>query len=356
MIDLRTLTLTQLTELCAEIGWEPYRAKQIYAWIWQKGLTDLGRMTNLSKEKRNELTRRYYIGQFAEERCLVDGDGTMKFTWRLSDGTLVESVYIPEPDRKTVCVSTQVGCSLGCSFCLTGRRGFIRNLAWHEIAGQVLEVKRRIQNMANLPCPQSKANALIPPSIVSNVVFMGMGEPFLNYEAVLEALVQLNQDIGLNLGARKMTVSTAGIPDRIRDYGRFALKTKLAVSLNAADNETRSQLMPINRRYPLEELFSAVKDFIRLKNKRVTFEYVLIDGVNNRTRDAKQLITLLRNLPCKLNLIPFNPIPDCEYQPPSMNDVEKFAHSLYPHLPAVTIRRSRGAGISAACGQLAANA
>lgn len=361
MTDLRSLTLSQLADLCADIGWEPYRAKQIYSWVWQKGITDLDAMTNLSKDKRAELAHKYRVQELTEERRLTDEDGTVKFTWRLSDGAIVESVFIPEPDRRTVCVSTQIGCSLACSLCLTGRMGFKRNLAWYEIAGQVLEVKRKLQGIrgsngqvaAKPGLEPANPGTRKPHPVVTNVVFMGMGEPFLNYEAVLEALTQLNSDIGLNLGARKMTVSTAGIPDRVREYGRFPLQTRLAVSLNASDNETRDQLMPINRRYPLEELIPAVREFTQVKDKRVTFEYVLIDGVNNRKQDIVQLTRLLEGIPCKLNLIPFNPVPDCNYRPPSVRDVERFAQSLYPLLPAVTIRRSRGAGILAACGQLA---
>ena len=182
---------------------------------------------------------------------------------------------------------------------------------------------------------------------------MGMGEPFLNYDAAIEAVTQLNSDFGLNIGARKITVSTAGIPDAIRRYARFPLQSRLAVSLNAPDNETRDQLMPVNRTHPLEELMPAVREFTKAKGKRVTFEYVLIDGVNNRKQDARQLERLLKGIPCKVNLIPLNPFPGCEFRAPAEREVERFRQALFPLLPAVTVRRSRGAGILAACGQLA---
>jgi len=361
MLDLRSFTLAQFAELCSRLDWEPYRAKQVYSWLWQKGATDMDAMTNLSKEKRNQLKQEFTIAELKTEKTARDKDGTVKFTWRLSDGEIVESVFIPESDRRTVCVSTQVGCSLGCEFCYTGRMGFRRNLAWHEIAGQVLEVRKRIQGIEESRNQEAVGSELDPlttgpldPSpLVSNVVFMGMGEPFLNYDATIEAVTQLNSDLGLNIGARKITVSTAGIPDAIRKYARFPLQSRLAVSLNASDNETRDQLMPINQRHPLEELIPAVREFTKLKGKRVTFEYVLIDGVNNRKQDVAQLSRLLEGIPCKLNLIPFNPFPDSDLKPPPPQEVERFKLALFPLLPAVTVRRSRGTNILAACGQLA---
>ena len=347
MLDLRSFTLAQFAELCSRLDWEPYRAKQVYSWLWQKGATDMDAMTNLSKEKRNQLKQEFTIAELKTEKTARDKDGTVKFTWRLSDGETVESVFIPESDRRTVCVSTQVGCSLGCEFCYTGRMGFRRNLAWHEIAGQVIDVARAIPDL--VPSLDIGNSSLV----ISNVVLMGMGEPFLNYDATIEAVTQLNSDLGLNIGARKITVSTAGIPDAIRKYARFPLQSRLAVSLNASDNETRDQLMPINQRHPLEELIPAVREFTKLKGKRVTFEYVLIDGVNNRKQDVAQLSRLLEGIPCKLNLIPFNPFPDSDLKPPPPQEVERFKLALFPLLPAVTVRRSRGTNILAACGQLA---
>jgi 23S rRNA (adenine2503-C2)-methyltransferase len=333
--DIKSLTLSGLEELTGELKWESYRARQLFSWLWQKDAAGFDAMTNLGKDKRQQLSDRFRIGTLVQDSVLRDDDGTTKFSWRLDDGAVVESVHIPEPDRRTVCISTQVGCGLGCEFCYTARAGLKRNLGWHEIAGQVQAVQQRVSDR------------------VSNVVFMGMGEPFLNYEPVLEAIRAINSDFGINIGARRITVSTAGIPDRIRDYAAFPLQSRLAVSLNASDDETRDRLMPVNRKYPLEELMSAVREFTGIKGKRVTFEYVLLDGINNRRKDIHQLAKLLKDIPCKVNLIPFNRFPDTSLRPPPRADVERFAESLYPLLPAVTIRRSRGSGILAGCGQLA---
>ncbi|OYD14028.1 23S rRNA (adenine(2503)-C(2))-methyltransferase RlmN [candidate division WOR-3 bacterium JGI_Cruoil_03_51_56] len=335
MTDLKSLTQEQLKKLCQELGWQDYRSKQIFSWLWQKNATDIQEMTNLSKEKRNLLASGYYIGQLKPERTARDKDGTRKFTFRLKRDNIIESVFIPGKDRKTVCISTQVGCKLGCKFCYTAKMGFKRNLEWHEIAGQVLAIRKLVNQR------------------ITNVVFMGMGEPFLNYDATIEAIKALNSDFGINIGARRITVSTSGIPEAIRRYSRFPLQSKLAISLNASDNETRSMLMPVNRKYPLEKLIPAVREFTQIKNKRVTFEYVLIDGINNRKKDIRQLANLLKAIPCKINLIPFNPFPGTEFCAPPFRSVEDFAEALYPLLPAVTIRKSRGSSILAACGQLA---
>ncbi len=335
MTDLKSFTLAQLEELCLNLDWKTYRAKQLYSWLWQKGITDIGDMTNLSKEMRALLAEQYCINELLPDKVAKDKDRTVKFTFKLEDNAVIESVLIPDRNRRTVCVSTQVGCKLGCKICYTAQMGFRRDLKWHEIAGQVLAVQN------------------LPGARLTNVVFMGMGEPFLNYDATTEAIRQINSDFGINIGARRITVSTVGIPDAIRKYARFPLQSKLAVSLNASDDQTRDRLMPINREHPLEELMASVREFTEIKNKRVTFEYVLIDGTNNRRKDIHQLAKLLKGIPCKVNLIPFNSFPGTEFRPPSMADVERFAESLYPLLPAVTIRKSRGSNILAACGQLA---
>ncbi len=340
--DIRSLTLPQLEALCAELAWPRYTASQVFAWLWRKGVRTFDEMTNLSKKKRARLATEFLLGWLEPERVIADSDGTTRFTFRLADDAVVESVYIPEQNRRTVCISSQVGCGLGCAFCATARLGLRRNLAWHEMCSQVLAVRDYVRRLV----PDDPG----PP--LTNVVFMGMGEPFLNYEAVINALTVINHEQGLGIGARHITVSTAGIPDGIRAYARLPLQTRLAVSLNASDDETRSRLMPVNRDHPLQELMAAVREFVRIKDKRVTFEYVLIDGVNNRDRDVTQLARLLRNLPCKVNLIPLNPFSNCRFRPPSPADIERFAAQLYPLLPAVTIRRSRGSGILAACGQL----
>jgi len=335
MTDIKSLTLEQLAALGSEQGWERFRARQVFSWLWHKGCRSFDGMTNLSKQFRVALSQNFIIGRLEPVQQLKARDGTVKFTFRLHDSELIESVYIPEGDRRTVCVSTQVGCALGCKFCFTGRQGLTRNLAWHEIAGQVLEISQLLNVR------------------LTNVVLMGMGEPFNNYDATIQAIKTVNSPDGLAIGARHITVSTAGIPAAIRAFAQFPGQVRLALSLNASDNKTRSRLMPINRRYPLAEVLAAIRDYIAATGRRVTFEYVLVHGVNDRPQDIVQLATLLKDIPGKLNLIPLNPFPGCAYQPPSLAAVERFANALYPLLPAVTIRKSKGASILAGCGQLA---
>ncbi|HDQ99260.1 MAG TPA: 23S rRNA (adenine(2503)-C(2))-methyltransferase RlmN [candidate division WOR-3 bacterium] len=344
--DIRSLTRADLADLCREFGWEQYRGRQLYTWLWQKQVTGFAAMTNISIARREELARRFRLF-IPETIARREGpDGTARFTFRLEDGAVVESVYIPDRDRRTACLSTQVGCALGCRFCRTARLGFTRDLGWHEIAGQALEVAR------------------VVPDRLTNIVLMGMGEPLANYEATVTAVAELNAPAGLNIGARRITVSTAGLPAAIRRFARFPLQVRLAVSLNAADDETRDRLMPVNRRHPLASVIAAVREFIEVRNKRVTFEYVLLRGINDRDEDARRLAALLRGLSCKVNLILFNPFPGAEgagaqgetFAPPEPATAERFAQLLYPLLPAVTIRRSRGGEIGGACGQLAADA
>jgi 23S rRNA (adenine2503-C2)-methyltransferase len=392
MTDLRSLTFAQLEALCAELGWPRYAAQQVSTWLWQKGVDDIAAMTNLSKERRALLAERYTISPLELLRTLDDEDGTTKFTFKLEDGNIIESVFIPEsprpplapspqplaPDsgRRTVCVSTQVGCKLGCAFCYTGRLGFKRNLAWHEIAAQVLSVRQymgshksqgessksgSVPDSAISPFPfvippRSFAISPFPLPLVTNVVFMGMGEPFLNYDATVEAARTINAESGLGIGARRITISTSGIPEGIKAFTQLPQQFRLALSLNASDDETRSKLMPVNKLHPLKEVIAAMRTYTDARGKRVTFEYVLVDGVNNRDKDVKQLAALLKGIPCKLNLIPLNPFPGCELEAPTPESVEVFARKLWPLVPAVTVRRSKGASILAGCGQLAGTA
>jgi len=372
--DLRSLTLAQLQALCAELGWPRYTAAQVFTWLWQKGVDDLAAMTNLSKERRALLSERFSLLPPLSSLLSTasDDDGTTKFTFKLADGNIIESVLIGEgsgvlgfegpgsmtrtpalsdrglrgqppdagtPARRTVCVSTQVGCKLGCTFCFTGTHGFRRDLSWHEIAAQVLAVRSFVIRHSDF--------------VITNVVFMGMGEPFLNYDATIEAAKTINAENGLGIGARRITISTSGIPDGIRAFARVEEQFRLALSLNASDDETRSRLMPVNKIHPLKDVMAAMRDYTDAKGKRVTFEYVLVDGINNRDRDVKQLAALLKGIPCKLNLIPLNPFAGCELTPPAPESVETFARKLWPHVPAVTVRRSKGASILAGCGQLA---
>lgn len=337
MHNLKSFTDRELAEVIRTLKWDNYRAQQIFTWVWQKGINDINLMTNLAKIKREQLAQNYYISRLKLNETKKAQDRAQKFLFTLEDNHQIETVYIPEADRKTACVSTQVGCALGCRICYTGQMGFIRNLKFHEIADQILQVQ------------------LLTGERISNVVFMGMGEPFLNYDECLKAIENINSNFGLNIGARKITVSTAGIVERIYDFAEFPLQAKLAISLNAATDKLRNQLMPVNKKYPLHELIQAVRYFVEKKKKRVTFEYVLIKNINDRAADIKALTKLLYGIACKINLIPLNPCPHTKFQSPSIEELEAFAEKLFPHLPAVMIRKSRGQEILAACGQLAVN-
>ncbi|MEO0071940.1 MAG: 23S rRNA (adenine(2503)-C(2))-methyltransferase RlmN [candidate division WOR-3 bacterium] len=338
MKNLKAYTLEELITEINKLGWEKYRADQIFSWIWQKGVTDINAMTNLSKERRQLLASKYYISSLTLLEHKEASDGAIKFLFELEDKNCIESVFIPDGPRKTVCVSSQIGCALKCKICYTGKISFIRNLKFYEIADQVLQIQK------------------ILAARITNVVFMGMGEPFLNYSEVLKAIEILNSDYGLNIGARKITVSTAGIVPRIYDFTHVPLQVKLAISLNATTDKLRDILMPINKRYPLKELLSAVKYFTEHKQKRITFEYVLIKGLNDTDADVIRLTKLLKNIPCKINIIPFNPFPDCSFEAPTLKETLSFVNKLYPQLPCVTVRKSKGSEILAACGQLAGRA
>jgi len=335
-IDIKNLTLSQLVEEFGKFDLPSFRARQIFKWIWKKGIKDWELMTDIAKPMRERLAERYRISSLKlKARVGSAKEGAVKHLFELSDGNQIESVWLKCGNRRTVCVSTQVGCSLGCEFCRTAGMGFVRNLTPGEIAGQVLAISKG----------QSER--------ITNVVFMGMGEPFLNYEASLNAARILNHDLGLNIGARKITISTVGIVPQIREFAEEPEQFKLAVSLNAADQETRERIMPIAQRYPLKELIPAVKEYIEIKGKRVTFEYVLLKGINDRSKDAENLIMLLAGIHCKINLIPFNPYPGAQFEAPSPEQVERFANWIMPDLPAVTLRKSLGSAILAGCGQLA---
>lgn len=292
-------------------------------------------MTDISKALRERLSKEAFIPIHKLIKKEKSSDGAVKFLFELLDGERIESVFIPEGDRRTVCVSTQVGCPLGCIFCRTSLVGFKRNLEWWEIVEQVRAVREEIKER------------------ITNVVFMGMGEPFLNYEHVLNALRMLNNvKYGLGIGARKLTVSTVGIVPEIKKFAEVKEQFKLAVSLNATTDEVRSYLMPINKRYPLYSLLDALRYYYEKKRKRITFEYVLIKGVNDKDEDAKRLGRIARSIPSKINLIPYNPCDELPFSPPDDNDIHRFYEILYPFNITVTIRWSKGRDIKAACGQL----
>lgn len=332
--NLKDLTIEELKQFCIGEGLEAYRAGQIFRWIWKKDCTAFAEVTTISKANRMLLQQKAVIRTLKQLKVQTSKDRSVKFLFGLSDGNSIETMYIPTRKRKTVCVSTQVGCALKCAICNTGKSGFRRNLYAWEIADQVRRVESYIGKS------------------ISNVVLMGMGEPMLNYENTLRAIRILNDDLGMNIGARKITVSTAGIIPGIKKLAKEPLQVKLAVSLNAADEEKRDVLMPINRKYNLRKLFDALDYYYTVKGKRITFEYVIIKGINDSHKDAKALAELTKGIQCKINIIPCNRVEGEKYSAPSRRRVERFIEFLYPVAQSVTLRESRGTDISGACGQL----
>ena len=315
-----------------------YRADQILKWIYLRQADRFDLMTDLSKNIRELLAQHFDITRLEAKNIEISRDGSRKYLFKLSDGKYIESVLIPERDHYTLCVSSQVGCAQGCLFCLTATGGFERNLTRAEIIAQVRDIKRDLTD----------------PDQLRNIVFMGMGEPLANYKNLISALVTItDNDAGLRFATRRITVSTAGLVPRFSDLGRDT-KVNLAISLNAADNATRSRLMPINRKFPLEALLKACRHYPAPAGRRITFEYILIKGVNDSEDDARQLAKLLQPIRCKINLIPFNSHEGCEFERPPETVVQAFYDILFAKNYTVIIRRSKGQDISAACGQLRA--
>ncbi len=340
--DLRSLSLDELGRFLAGLGEKAYRARQIHRWLHQKGAASFAEMTDLPAALRRVLVERARLDtlEMADERR--SADGTIKWKWRTPDGKFVESVYMPEEGRKTLCVSSQVGCAIGCTFCLTGTMGLSRNLTAGEIVDQVARANRRLVELGERPAPRP----------LTNLVFMGMGEPLHNYDAVAAALGILLSEDGPNFSHRRITVSTSGFVPQMRRLGEET-DVKLAVSLNATTDAQRDALMPLNRRWPLSELLRACRSFPMKRGRRITFEYVLLAGVNDSDADAARLARLVRGLPAKVNLIPYNENPGLGFEAPAQERVEAFRDVLVGRKVTAVIRKNRGRDISAACGQLA---
>ncbi len=341
--DLRSLSRAEVDALVARLGEKPYRARQLFRWLHQKGAATLDEMTDLPAAFRARLAEACSLVPLERATELRSSDGTIKWTWRTADGKLVESVYMPEPGRKTLCVSTQAGCAVGCTFCMTGTMGLARNLSAGEIVDQVARANRRLVELGEGTGPRP----------LTNLVFMGMGEPLHNYDAVRAALDVLLSEDGPNFSNRHVTVSTSGIVPEMRRFGEET-DVKLAVSLNATTDEVRSALMPLNRKWPIRELLAACRDFPMKRGRRITFEYVLLGGVNDTDEDATRLARLLAGIPAKVNLIPYNENPGLGFKAPAPGRVEAFLDRLVAANVTAVIRRNRGADIAAACGQLAA--
>jgi 23S rRNA (adenine2503-C2)-methyltransferase len=329
--DIKNLTLEGLEAYISGLGKERFRAKQIFKWLYQMDATDFSQMTNVSKEFRRVLEEGALISNLEPEVVESSEDGTKKYLFRLADGSAVESVLIPDEGRNTLCISSQVGCAMGCAFCLTGTFGLSRNLTTAEIVNQVCAVKRD--------------------EPVRNIVFMGMGEPLANLSAVIPAVKILTDPDGFQFSTRKVTVSTSGLVPEMAELGK-GVTVNLAVSLNATTDEIRSQIMPVNRRYPLKELLAGCKAFPLPSRRWITIEYVLIRDLNDSLEDAKRLVRLISNIPSKVNLIPFNEHDSCGFKSPSQDAIDKFHKYLLDKNVTVITRSSRGSDISAACGQL----
>lgn len=344
-IELVGLNLEELTAHLAEIGEPKFRAKQIYQWVYVHGATDFEQMTNLSKDLRARLAEKFSLTRPKIVTEQISKDKTHKWLLEFADGQRIETVYIPEADRGSVCISTQVGCAVGCTFCHTGSQKITRNLTAGEIVSQFMVARDVYKEWPST----SQENRMI-----SNIVVMGMGEPLHNVDNVIAALKLLTDGDGIAISKRKVTLSTSGI---VPNMLRIAKETgvKLAVSLHAPNNEKRSQIMPINKRYPIEEILQACQEYQKIVTSRfITFEYLMLDGINDSLDDARQLIDLMKKfkIGAKFNLIPFNPWPGCPYQPSSNNRVHAFAKELEKAGFAAPIRVARGQDILAACGQL----
>ncbi|BAY63278.1 hypothetical protein NIES22_33640 [Calothrix brevissima NIES-22] len=326
-------SVAELTAWVQQQGQPAYRGKQLHDWLYHKGVRSLADISVFPKQWRGEVAD-IPVGRSTIHHRAVAADGTIKYLLQLADGQIVETVGIPSDKRLTVCVSTQVGCPMACDFCATGKGGYKRNLARHEIVDQVLTVQEDFQQR------------------VSHVVFMGMGEPLLNTENVLAALRSLNQDVGI--GQRSLTVSTVGIRDRIRQLAQHQLQITLAVSLHSPYQELRQQLIPSARFYPIEDLLAECREYVEITGRRVSFEYILLAGVNDLPEHALELAKRLRGFQSHVNLIPYNPIQEVDYKRPTSDRIQAFVNVLKQQFIAVSVRYSRGLEADAACGQLRA--
>ena len=336
MLDAYALSEEALADLLVELGQPRYRSKQIRAWLYEKGASSFQEMTDLPKPLRDVLEERVALGTITVDTEQVSKDGTRKRLYKLHDGQLVEAVLMAYDDgRRTACISSQAGCGMGCTFCATGQMGFARQLTSTEIFEQAALFARELQAEGER---------------LSNIVMMGMGEPFANYDAVMEAVRRINRELGV--GARHITISTVGLVPKIRQLADEGIQVTLAVSLHAATDEARSKIMPVNRRYPLAELMSACRDYVAKGGRRVTFEWALIAGKNDTVEVAEQLGKLLAGLQCHVNLIPLNPTPGYGEQPSTDADARRFVEILAMHGVPATVRVRRGIDIDAGCGQL----
>ncbi len=364
-IDLKNLTLPALEQFLQGQGKERFRALQVFKWIYQQGIVNFDEMTNISKNLRSELGETAFISNLETEAVEEGSDGTRKYLFNLGDGHAVESVLIPIEGRNTLCISSQVGCAMACEFCLTGTFKLTRNLTTAEIVNQIMAVKRDLA--INPPAMQvdggprlendddsddTDDGSTVSPASIRNVVLMGMGEPLHNLDNVIPAIQIMIDGNGLQLSNRRVTVSTCGLVPEMARLGREIPNVNLAVSLNATTDELRDRIMPVNRRYPIKSLLQACREFPLPSRRKVTFEYVMMGGINDSLDDAKRLLRLISDIPNKVNLIPFNEHEGCEFRAPTRAAIDAFHKFLIDRHVTVITRDSRGGDISAACGQL----
>ena len=333
--NIRNFSLDEVERVISSMSEPRYRAAQVFRWLYQKGAESFSEMSDVPEKLRFRLNQKYTIDSLQSDHMFVSEDGTKKFIFKLRDNRYIESVMIPDENRNTVCISTQVGCKYNCVFCASGKMGFIRNLDVSEIIGQILYIKLK-ENVK-----------------ISNVVFMGMGEPFDNYDALIKAISIINAREGLNIGARKITVSTSGIVPGIKKFADAGWQVRLSVSLHAPDDATRSSLMPVNKKYPVAVLLDACNYYISRTGRRITFEYILIAGVNDKENHLFGLERIAKKLHADINVIPYSRIKNCGFTSPSAEKIRWFVGSLRKKGIKATVRNSRGSDINAACGQLA---
>ncbi|GBR50263.1 iron-sulfur cluster redox enzyme [Neokomagataea thailandica NBRC 106555] len=344
--DLVGLSREELAEVMADIGEKPFRAKQVWHWIYHQGATDFSRMSTIAKPLQAKLAEHFVVGRPTTATEQTSVDATRKFLFRFRDGQEAETVYIPDrrEDRGAVCVSSQVGCTLSCTFCHTGTQKLVRNLGAAEIVGQFMAAR---DSYNEWPSPRGDT-----PRLLSTIVLMGMGEPLYNYDNIAKAMKIIMDGEGIALSRRRITLSTSGVVPLMDQCGD-ELGVNLAISLHAVTNELRDQIVPLNRKYPIEELIAACRRYPAASNsRRITFEYIMLRDVNDSDADARELVRLIKDLPAKVNLIPFNPWPGSEFQPSTRNRLNSFAKIVMDAGFSSPIRTPRGQDILAACGQL----
>lgn len=337
--DIRALSKEQLRDFFVQEGDKAFRGNQVYEWLWSKSAHNFDDMTNISKKTREMLEANFVINHIEVDTMQRSSDGTVKNAVKLHDGLIVESVLIPTDTRTTACVSSQVGCSLDCKFCATARLKRMRNLNPDEIYDQVVAIDQESRLYFNRP--------------LSNIVFMGMGEPLMNYKNVMKSIDMITSDEGLGMSPKRITLSTSGVPKMIRKMADDEVKFNLAVSLHSAIDEVRTKIMPFNATFPLKDLKESLEYWYAKTKRKITYEYVVWDGINDRKEDIDALVRFCKYVPCKVNIIEYNPIDDGEFQQATSKALDAYINALEKHRIVVNVRRSRGKDIDAACGQLA---